>query len=316
MQEVYYFFLILILIIFLVVLKIKISKHQKDILKYIYKHSEKLEDLRVLNNKYKFHDLHPVSHVYKFYDNKSNFKRISPSILFRYEILNNLKEYSKVIEKIKFNKSIAPKYNEEYTEILNKVYQSQSQLLKISTKRYKSIEDDFFRELTLKPVTNVNVVVIMEYSSPKGQVNLSKKDVFNYNDIFTAFNSVSRSKLDKKTYDDMVLAERGEVSDSIRYDVFYRDHFKCKICGASSDQGVQLHVDHIIPVSKGGKSTIDNLQTLCERCNIGKSNKLNPEVHDNTCNICGSELVLRKGRNGEFLGCSQYPSCTYTKSVK
>ena len=315
MQELLYLILLLMLIIFFVVLKIKISKQKKNILEHIYKNSEKLQHLRVLNIKYKFHDLHPVSHVYKFYDNKSNFKRISPSILFRYDILNNLNEYSKVIEKIKFNKSIASKYNEEYNEIDNKNYNNQSQLLKISSKRYKSIEDDFIKELTLRPVTNVNVVVTMEYSSPKGQVNLTKKDVFNFNDIFTAFNSVSRNKLDKKTYDDIVLAERGEVSDSMRYDVFYRDHFKCKICGASSDQGVQLHVDHVIPVSKGGKSTIDNLQTLCERCNIGKSNKLDPEDHSSKCNICGSELVLRKGRNGEFLGCSQFPNCTFTKSV-
>lgn len=58
------------------------------------------------------------------------------------------------------------------------------------------------------------------------------------------------------------------------------------------------------------------MQTLCERCNIGKSNKLDPEDYSGKCNICGSELVLRKGRNGEFLGCSQFPNCTFTKSVK
>ncbi|MBR2352886.1 MAG: HNH endonuclease, partial [Clostridia bacterium] len=43
--------------------------------------------------------------------------------------------------------------------------------------------------------------------------------------------------------------------------------------GATSRDGVKLEVDHIIPVSKGGKSTLDNLQTLCERCNRGKGTK-------------------------------------------
>ena len=35
--------------------------------------------------------------------------------------------------------------------------------------------------------------------------------------------------------------------------------------------GLVLHVDHIHPRRKGGPTTQDNLQTLCEKCNIGKS---------------------------------------------
>ena len=60
----------------------------------------------------------------------------------------------------------------------------------------------------------------------------------------------------------------------LRYKVLVRDHFACKICGASpaKDPSVELHIDHIIPWSKGGKTEIDNLQTLCSKCNLGKSN--------------------------------------------
>lgn len=68
--------------------------------------------------------------------------------------------------------------------------------------------------------------------------------------------------------------ERKKMSASLRYDVLKRDGFKCKICGATADDGAKLHVDHIIPISKGGKTEMDNLQTLCERCNLGKSDKL------------------------------------------
>ena len=64
------------------------------------------------------------------------------------------------------------------------------------------------------------------------------------------------------------------MTDSLRYDVLKRDGFKCQICGASAQDGATLHVDHIIPVSKGGKTEMSNLQTLCDRCNLGKSNKL------------------------------------------
>lgn len=60
----------------------------------------------------------------------------------------------------------------------------------------------------------------------------------------------------------------------LRFLVMKRDDFKCCICGRSpaTTQGIELQVDHIIPWSKGGESTIDNLQTLCRDCNLGKSN--------------------------------------------
>ena len=59
------------------------------------------------------------------------------------------------------------------------------------------------------------------------------------------------------------------------YDVLKRDGFKCCICGAKAKDGVKLEVDHIIPISKGGKSLMNNLQTLSERCNRGKRDKIN-----------------------------------------
>lgn len=57
--------------------------------------------------------------------------------------------------------------------------------------------------------------------------------------------------------------EHAKVTRAMRYDVLRRDGFRC----------VKLHVDHIKPVSRGGKSEMGNLQTLCEDCNCGKGNK-------------------------------------------
>jgi 5-methylcytosine-specific restriction endonuclease McrA len=34
--------------------------------------------------------------------------------------------------------------------------------------------------------------------------------------------------------------------------------------------GITLHVDHLIAFSKGGVTVLDNLQTLCDSCNLGK----------------------------------------------
>jgi hypothetical protein len=58
----------------------------------------------------------------------------------------------------------------------------------------------------------------------------------------------------------------------LRYVVMARDRFTCRNCGRSpsSHLGVVLHIDHVVPWSRGGLTVESNLQTLCEQCNLGK----------------------------------------------
>ena len=67
--------------------------------------------------------------------------------------------------------------------------------------------------------------------------------------------------------------DRRMANDEEHAKVLRRDGFRCVKCGRGREDGVKLHVDHIKPVSHGGKSVMDNLQTLCEDCNYGKGNK-------------------------------------------
>ena len=67
--------------------------------------------------------------------------------------------------------------------------------------------------------------------------------------------------------------ERNKMTAGLRFDIFKRDGYKCKICGRSAKDGVKLHVDHIVPIAKGGKTIPENLQTLCQDCNLGKGTK-------------------------------------------
>ena len=78
---------------------------------------------------------------------------------------------------------------------------------------------------------------------------------------------------DSYRHQQFMKEQRALMNDSLRYDILKRDGYRCKICGASASDGVKLHVDHIIPVSKGGRTEPGNLQTLCERCNLGKGAK-------------------------------------------
>ena len=60
----------------------------------------------------------------------------------------------------------------------------------------------------------------------------------------------------------------------VRLQVMKRDRFRCVMCGRSPaiEVGVHLHIDHVVPFSHDGASTSDNLQTLCQDCNLGKGN--------------------------------------------
>jgi len=66
---------------------------------------------------------------------------------------------------------------------------------------------------------------------------------------------------------------RKPISKSQRYDILKRDNFTCQYCGRSAPE-VRLEVDHVMPVSKGGNNSNDNLKVACRYCNGGKSNKV------------------------------------------
>jgi hypothetical protein len=65
--------------------------------------------------------------------------------------------------------------------------------------------------------------------------------------------------------------DRKPISKRMRFEVFKRDSFTCQYCGSKSPE-VVLEVDHIEPVSKGGKTVMLNLVTSCFKCNRGKRN--------------------------------------------
>lgn len=71
-------------------------------------------------------------------------------------------------------------------------------------------------------------------------------------------------------------SQRALVTSHLRQKIKQRDNYTCQTCGLSIDKepNLLLEIDHIIPVSKGGLSTLDNLQTLCWKCNRSKGNKI------------------------------------------
>lgn len=66
------------------------------------------------------------------------------------------------------------------------------------------------------------------------------------------------------------LYKKQEIPRQLRALVFARDDHRCVRCGSRK----QLCADHIYPERKGGATTLDNLQTLCNLCNVRKGMKV------------------------------------------
>ena len=294
--------------------------------KVIFRDSPKITELVALNAKTGFHQVETFFTIKRHYDNKSHYNRIQPAYLMTADIRNHIAFYTDLAQKIKENRAMYSVYCEEVSQINENITaipdSIKSRLLRWA---YRQWEKRVFKKTVLQPSLDCSYEVFMSYSSPKRQVKLSKGGTYNFDDMYTCLESVSRTYLERKTYEKLALVERGMLTDSMRYDVLRRDGFRCVLCGASADDGARLHVDHIVPVSKGGKTEYNNLRTLCERCNVGKSDKIETmpvcdvqkedKKDEMTCPRCGGRLVLRTGALGDFYGCSKYPRCRFTRNI-
>ncbi len=93
------------------------------------------------------------------------------------------------------------------------------------------------------------------------------------------------------------------INKKRRFQVLERDGFRCRYCGANGT-AEQLHVDHILPVSRGGSDDLDNLVASCHACNLGKGAHLLkdgvpiPTPRTTTSNLVG--LFFHRLENDAF----------------
>lgn len=127
-----------------------------------------------------------------------------------------------------------------------------------------------------------------ETSQPKISYNTYKKYFGNWTnaclkfieykmgeDIHLRVDIESASEVSTQKETRIIRKQKRDVPLRLRLKVLQRDGFRCVLCGRSPavDRGVVLHIDHILPVAKDGATKLENLQTLCKECNLGKSDK-------------------------------------------
>lgn len=85
---------------------------------------------------------------------------------------------------------------------------------------------------------------------------------------------------------------RQALSKRLRFEIFKRDMFCCQYCGRRSGPGIQMHVDHVVPVCEGGATVNINLVTSCEDCNAGKAG--NPLHNDEMYLLFARALLCKR----------------------
>lgn len=98
---------------------------------------------------------------------------------------------------------------------------------------------------------------------------------------------------------DYRMLDTDPVPGTLRNRVLLEADGRCELCGATKKER-PLDIDHIIPRSKGGKNTYENLQVLCSKCNRAKGNKDQTDLkshrtpeHDPDCLFCSEEVGKR-----------------------
>jgi hypothetical protein len=94
-------------------------------------------------------------------------------------------------------------------------------------------------------------------------------DFINYEGQFSTEESIKKLKTEPKSHH----KTKRSINWRLRFLVMRKDNFKCVQCGRApaTDPKIVLHVDHIKAWANGGETVLENLQTLCSKCNIGKS---------------------------------------------
>jgi 5-methylcytosine-specific restriction endonuclease McrA len=82
-----------------------------------------------------------------------------------------------------------------------------------------------------------------------------------------------------------------------RFNVFLRDGFSCQYCG-HGEQASELTFDHVVPRSRGGRTSWDNVGAACTRCNLSKGNQLPRECGMRPLTVPGMPTTFQLQERG------------------
>ena len=268
--------LLVALLIWWIVSNLKWRKQDLDKEKIRLK-SERYNDILKINSQYQFSDLPKKIEV--------RIPVASRAALEIYDLNVGFSQYSMEHEEEIAEYAIAGLRNSEnYDKYKNALRTISPPISDIAAKKLhvrpsfaQEEENKLCNSAVLYPITESTIVFTAYYRTPAGRNEYNKTEEFS---VFKTFLELAVRSPEKKEEKKAEIEkqnkeiERSLMTASLRYEILKRDGFRCQLCGRTAkDDGVKLHVDHILPVSKGGQTTPENLRTLCQDCNLGKGDK-------------------------------------------
>lgn len=265
-------FLLVAFAIFLAIfISIKVVQHRYT--NFVVAHSTALKQISDINKRYVFKDIPNMDLVHS-YDNYNMYDDISCEDYLTYNLVYTQKKVSKALKDTLDNKNLFDKYKQEIKETCTVGKYDTDELLK-NKKRLLKYENNLFIKKIKTPAISFDINVKLRLTNINGVYQCSKQQTFEPKEIKDIIFKLNQKRgsfyLDNDIWQSICRVERGKVTNKMRFAIYERDHYRCRNCGRKTND---LEIDHIIPIAKGGKTTFENLQTLCHRCNVRKGSSM------------------------------------------
>lgn len=258
------------------------KRRNRKYVDFINEHSLAIRAIKELNSKYQFSPIYPL--IYKYcYDTIVNFENVSCKDYLIYQFHLDTLCVRRIIKSRNNNISKEIDYKSKVDLAKDKLGNFDVSIENLDEEKLRnieSIESIVFNDLIEKVDTDFYAEVHLYLT--RGRIHRvvdEKKESFDLNEIIDVLKSIDSSKLidgrrfySGKVWKSIERVERAKVSNELRQEIFERDGYTCVICGSTEKES--LEIVHIMPISKGGKTEPDNLQTLCHDCNIRKGNDI------------------------------------------
>ncbi len=255
------------------------KRRNRKYVDFVNEHSLAIRAIKELNSKYQFSSIYPL--IYKYcYDTTVNFEKVSCKDYLIYQFHLDTLSVRKIIKSRNNNISKEIDYKSKVDLAKDKLGNFDVSIEDLDEEKLRNIESIVFNDLIEKVDTDFYAEVHLYLT--RGRIHRvvdEKKESFDLNEIIDVLKSIDSSKLidgrrfySGEVWKSIERVERAKVSNELRQEIFERDGYTCVICGSTEKES--LEIDHIMPISKGGKTEPDNLQTLCHDCNIRKGNDI------------------------------------------